>query len=269
MTRANRYPHHQRPGPGSRRGAGLEESPSPAAQRWRNLASLTRARRPPSNRPTPEFERRHAVEAPQVDATQFRPGWRVRSRFDTLLRDGLISPAEYDAGDVWSRDYHSAAVSLPPAWALPGQDAHLMPLAKPIGFVTWLREQVERRDAVGAVSRIVIAAEQQRGQRFRQLCHALLELGPKGGSTWRRGMDLAAAEWRLLRVPQIRFAVDDDGTVQVLVDTERPLVRKAPIASRTPCRSDRQHRAGERLPNLIGYVELSYRRSGGRTARRR
>jgi hypothetical protein len=33
----------------------------------------------------------------------------VRSRFDTLMRDGLISFAEYDARDAWSRDYHAAA----------------------------------------------------------------------------------------------------------------------------------------------------------------
>jgi hypothetical protein len=33
----------------------------------------------------------------------------VQSRFDALLRDDCISPAEYDTGEAWSRDYHAAA----------------------------------------------------------------------------------------------------------------------------------------------------------------
>jgi hypothetical protein len=84
---------------------------TPAAQpRWCPLATITQVRRPPpSNRPTEELLRRHVIEPPQVDSTAFRQGWQVRSRLDTLLRDGLISPAEYGAAESWQRDFHAAA----------------------------------------------------------------------------------------------------------------------------------------------------------------
>lgn len=49
-------------------------------------------------KPTDEFLRQHDAEAPQVDARAFRQGWRVRTRLDQLLRDGLI----------WARHYQAA-----------------------------------------------------------------------------------------------------------------------------------------------------------------
>jgi hypothetical protein len=48
----------------------------------------------PSNAPTAELRRRDDIEAPQVDGLAFRPGWRIQSRLDGLLADGLIRPAD-------------------------------------------------------------------------------------------------------------------------------------------------------------------------------
>ena len=39
-------------------------------------------------------------------------------------------------------------------------------------------------------------------------------------------LDLGLAEWRLLHLPQRRFAVDDAGRVVVLTGAETPLLRK-------------------------------------------
>ena len=45
--------------------------------------------------PTPEFRRRHDVEAPRVDERAFRQGWIVRTRLDQLLADARITRGEY------------------------------------------------------------------------------------------------------------------------------------------------------------------------------
>jgi len=46
---------------------------------------------------TAAYRRHHDVEAPRIDATAFRQGWRVRSRLDALYGDGRISAAEFQA----------------------------------------------------------------------------------------------------------------------------------------------------------------------------
>ncbi|HEY2533942.1 MAG TPA: hypothetical protein VGJ20_39480 [Xanthobacteraceae bacterium] len=51
--------------------------------------------------PNAYFRQHHAVEAPAIDALQFRPFWRVRSRLDQLLIDGAISVPEWRAGQVF------------------------------------------------------------------------------------------------------------------------------------------------------------------------
>lgn len=56
-----------------------------------------------SSRPTPQFVRHHDVAAPQVDATAFRQGWRIRSRLDGLLECGRIDREQWDAAIVWRR----------------------------------------------------------------------------------------------------------------------------------------------------------------------
>ena len=82
-------------------------------------------------------ERRNAASAPNSPADR----WRLRrwgaqqlSRLDTLLRDGMLTPAEYDAAESWIRDFHAAPGSktttaawtcmfarwtIPPAMAAP------------------------------------------------------------------------------------------------------------------------------------------------------
>jgi hypothetical protein len=95
-----------------------------------------------------------------------------------------------------------------------------------IGFPNWLRQQTARQDVIGALARAVTAVEVRRGRRFHGAGDLFNALRPHGGPALRRALDLGLAEWRLCHLPQMRFAVDDDGRVAVLVDSERPLVRK-------------------------------------------
>jgi hypothetical protein len=76
------------------------------------------------------------------------------------------------------------------------------------------------------MARVAAAQEQRCGRPFNSTVDIYVTLSPKGGPTLRRALDLAPAEWRLLQVPQVRFEVSDDGAVRLLVDAERPLVRK-------------------------------------------
>jgi hypothetical protein len=56
-----------------------------------------------TNQPTPQFQRHHTVERPQVDSTAFRQGWRVRTRLDGLLEAGRIDRKAWDAACLWRR----------------------------------------------------------------------------------------------------------------------------------------------------------------------
>jgi uncharacterized phage-associated protein len=62
---------------------------------------------PPSNRPTSEFEQHHQIDAPEVTRRSFRTAWRLRTRLDQLLADGLIDRADWQAAsefrDCWER----------------------------------------------------------------------------------------------------------------------------------------------------------------------
>ena len=58
---------------------------------------------PLSNSPTPELRRHVRLDPPQIDRTQFRPGWRVRDHLNMLLKRGAISTEAYIAGTQWRR----------------------------------------------------------------------------------------------------------------------------------------------------------------------
>jgi hypothetical protein len=45
--------------------------------------------------PSAHFRQHHAVDEPRVDAGNFRPAWRVRTRLDQLLIDRSITPHEW------------------------------------------------------------------------------------------------------------------------------------------------------------------------------
>jgi hypothetical protein len=67
------------------------------------------------NRPTAaRTQHAEGIDAPRVDATAFRQGWRVRTRLDALLADGLIQPGERQAAveyrAAWERVITVAAV---------------------------------------------------------------------------------------------------------------------------------------------------------------
>lgn len=51
--------------------------------------------------PSPEFRQHHDVEAPQVDASAFRQGFRVRTRLDRLLLDGRITSGQWQVADEY------------------------------------------------------------------------------------------------------------------------------------------------------------------------
>jgi hypothetical protein len=47
--------------------------------------------------PSEHYRQHHDVEPPRIDANNFRPAWRVRTRLDRLLLDRAITPAEWYA----------------------------------------------------------------------------------------------------------------------------------------------------------------------------
>jgi hypothetical protein len=57
----------------------------------------------PSNAPAAEFRHHHDVEAPQVNSTSFRQGWRVHSRLDSLATSGKIDREQLEAAVTWGR----------------------------------------------------------------------------------------------------------------------------------------------------------------------
>jgi hypothetical protein len=62
----------------------------------------------PSNAPTAEYRRHHAVEEPVIDEHQFRPAWRRRDRLDKLVDAGAINIREYRAALVFRRLHERA-----------------------------------------------------------------------------------------------------------------------------------------------------------------
>jgi hypothetical protein len=58
--------------------------------------------------PTASYrQHRETIEAPRVDASTFRQGWRIGTRLDGLLADGRITLGEWEAAreyrDAWGR----------------------------------------------------------------------------------------------------------------------------------------------------------------------
>jgi hypothetical protein len=52
----------------------------------------------PTNRPSAAYRAHYDVAEPQVDGRAYRPGWRVRTRLENLLRTRAIGPREFRAG---------------------------------------------------------------------------------------------------------------------------------------------------------------------------
>jgi hypothetical protein len=70
------------------------------------LTPHARAPVPPAvatSAPTPQFRQHHHVEAPRVDSTVRRPGWRVTTRLDGLLEAGRIEREQWEAAREWRR----------------------------------------------------------------------------------------------------------------------------------------------------------------------
>ena len=61
-----------------------------------------------SNAPSTEYRQHHQVDAPRVDAREFRPGWRVKTGLDGLRDKGLITGREYRRAVEFRRTYEAA-----------------------------------------------------------------------------------------------------------------------------------------------------------------
>jgi hypothetical protein len=84
----------------------------------------------------------------------------------------------------------------------------------------------ERTDAVVALARVVVATETKRGKRFYGAGDLSTRSDPRADRGCGGRSSSASRSGGSSHLLQLRFAVDDDGAVQVLFDTKRPLVRK-------------------------------------------
>ena len=97
-------------------------------------------------KPTAEFLRHHGVDAPAVDAHEFRPGWRVHTRLYSLRESGRISAGQYQAAiefrATWERVMRAnSANSALGVRVSGGTGSHAAdPLAPVLDGVTRLRE---------------------------------------------------------------------------------------------------------------------------------
>ena len=60
---------------------------------------------PSSGSPNAFYRNHFRVEEPRVDATVFRPGWRVQTRLERLLADQVISPPMWRAAVIYRDTY--------------------------------------------------------------------------------------------------------------------------------------------------------------------
>jgi hypothetical protein len=97
--------------------------------------------------PSAEYLAHHDVDAPRVDLTVFRQGWRVRSRFAQLVSDQAIDAQTFVAGVQFAVDWEvaygrgrSAPLMIMPGGG--GADEHSR-MAERLDAVTQLREAGE------------------------------------------------------------------------------------------------------------------------------
>lgn len=62
-----------------------------------------------SGAPSAFIRQHHELEAPRVDARQFRQNWRIRSPVDKLLAAKLITATEYRRALSFRRLYETAS----------------------------------------------------------------------------------------------------------------------------------------------------------------
>ena len=100
-----------------------------------------------SLRPSVEYLAHHDVDAPRVDLSAFRQGWRVRTRLAQLHADGAITARAWGAGMQFVLDWEvaygrgrSAPLMMMPGGG--GADEHAR-MAQRVDAVTRLREAGE------------------------------------------------------------------------------------------------------------------------------
>lgn len=101
------------------------------------------------------------IEAPAIDAREFRQGWRVRTRLDVLRDTGRITAGEYQAAVEYRSAWEAARLEVATTAQLMrspggGADAHTRMLA-----------------AVGAVAKLQ-AVEASIGRFAADLCRACI-----------------------------------------------------------------------------------------------
>lgn len=136
-----------------------------------------------TNQPTASYRQHHNVEAPQVDATAFRQGWRVCSRLDSLLEAGRIDREAWDAAHAWRGWAETTAPYRAQLWDVRVQvsatpnDAGM--LAR-VSAATKLRKATE---ALGELRTRVLAAVVVRDLPWTELGR-LLRLSDKTAKDW-------------------------------------------------------------------------------------
>lgn len=122
--------------------------------------------------PSAEFRAHHDVAAPRVDADAFRQGWRVTTRLDGLLADGLITAAGYGAALRWRRDWELAFGSAP-ARAYDGPRAAPGPSGGPIPRLAALGRLRAAESALGGFATGILIGLVARDMAWRRLAAGL------------------------------------------------------------------------------------------------
>jgi hypothetical protein len=88
------------------------------------------------------------VQAPRIDGTAFRPGWRVATRLDSLLEAGRIDREAWDAAREWRRWAETIHPSRGQPW-----DVRVDVSAAPsdAGMLSRVRVATKLRDAAEAI----------------------------------------------------------------------------------------------------------------------
>ena len=102
-----------------------------------------------SVQPSSHYRQHHDVEAPRVDAREFRQGWRVSARLHGLLVDGLINDEAWQAAIDFRRDWDRAyGVGL-------GASGNLLPSQRSVNAGQFLHHRVDATSRLELLRRVI------------------------------------------------------------------------------------------------------------------
>jgi hypothetical protein len=133
--------------------------------------------------PTPQFRQHHRIEAPQVDATAFRQGWRVATRLDALLEADRIDREAWDGAHEFRRWTELIGLSHVQLWDV-GPDAPChrsdLPMLRRMEAAARLRACTE---ALGQLRMRLLDCCVVRDLSWREIA-ALLRASDKTATAW-------------------------------------------------------------------------------------